>query len=96
MPFEVIETIGRLGGLIIIGGMGLIGVRLWLGYKRERLRDGRPQDVERLSDAVEALHDQVHSLRDELGEVHERLDFAERLLTSGRDPQQRQPAAAPE
>ena len=96
MPIEVIETIGRLGGLIIIGGMGLIGVQIWVRHKRERLHHGPPQDVERLTEAVAELHDHVQSLREELGEVHERLDFAERLLTSGRDPQEREPAAKPE
>jgi len=33
----------------------------------------------------EALYDEVDRLRHELNEVHERLDFAERLLADGRN-----------
>jgi hypothetical protein len=33
-----------------------------------------------------ALRDEMGEVRRELAEVHERLDFAERLLTSGRAP----------
>jgi hypothetical protein len=32
-----------------------------------------------------ALRDQVDQLQQQLGEVHERLDFTERLLTRGHD-----------
>ena len=35
--------------------------------------------------AVEGLRADVDQLRNELSEVHERLDFAERLLATGRD-----------
>jgi hypothetical protein len=36
-----------------------------------------------------ALREEVAALRGELGEVQERLDFAERLLTQGRSPEAR-------
>jgi hypothetical protein len=37
------------------------------------------------SDAVEALRAEVSELRHELSEVHERLDFTERVLAQSRD-----------
>lgn len=86
MPVEAIEAIGAWGGLVILGTMSLIGMRIWLGHKRERLRLGDPGERDRLAESVANLHDQVRLLREEMGEVHERLDFAERLLTRGREP----------
>lgn len=48
----------------------------------ERIRHGRqPLPA---PDVDEALYEEVDRLRQELAEVHERLDFAERLLT-GKD-----------
>ena len=39
------------------------------------------------SDEILELREQVDLLRTELGDVQERLDFAERLLARGRDPE---------
>ena len=39
------------------------------------------------SDEILELRDQVELLRTEIGDVQERLDFAERLLARGRDPE---------
>ena len=44
-----------------------------------------PEQVERLTEAVHALHEDVRVMRDEMLELHERMDFAERMLTSGKE-----------
>src|ERR1700693_4775044 len=38
------------------------------------------------SEEVQALRNDLETVRRELGELNERVDFAERLLTPGRDP----------
>jgi hypothetical protein len=50
----------------------------------ERIRFGK-QPVPAL-DPDPALYDELDRVRAELNEIHERLDFAERLLTEGRTP----------
>jgi len=54
---------------------------------RIRLEEARARAGQELTDgtAVQELRDEVAALRDELGEVHERLDFTERMLAQQRD-----------
>jgi predicted nuclease with TOPRIM domain len=42
------------------------------------------EERERLVEAVTSLRDEVRMLREEFGELYERVEFAERLLTRGR------------
>jgi hypothetical protein len=41
------------------------------------------EEVQRLAETVEGLQDQMFQVRDAVSELHERVDFAERLLTRG-------------
>jgi hypothetical protein len=50
----------------------------------DRIRGGTAGDA-RWQDEVAELRRDVEGLRAELAETHERLDFAERLLATGRD-----------
>lgn len=73
--------------LAAVGGSGtMVGFLGWLLYRVKRL-EGRAgagnTDVERLIEQVDVLHEQLVSVRAELGELSERVDFAERLLTRG-------------
>jgi hypothetical protein len=65
---------------VVAGGMTILGVTaVALLKKWTRPRPELPAtDVTRLSDAVEQLAGEV-------SELHERLDFAERVLASQRD-----------
>jgi hypothetical protein len=86
-------TPGNIDALITVIGifgftsLGLIGLKIFVGawVKRKELADGG--DVGRLSDEIEALRTEQDQLRAQLGgeisDLHERLDFAERLLTKG-------------
>jgi hypothetical protein len=77
------EALYPLIALISVGTFTLIGMRMWLNARIERLRGGSREEVERLSEAVERLYHATQLMREELGELQERMDFAERLLTRG-------------
>jgi len=79
MTQELLNTIAPLIALLSLGTFGLIGMRMWLNSKAKRSPLGADA-VERLGDALDGLHDQVRMMREDLGELHERVDFAERLL----------------
>jgi hypothetical protein len=80
----LIGVIGALaGGALGLGAIKIV-VSAWI-RKKELAADGG--ELERLVDAVEGLRSETAFIRDQLGaeisDVHERLEFAERLLTRG-------------
>lgn len=80
-PGDVVALIGVLG----LGSMALVALKMILNYRAARLSGGAsPKEVERLGDTVEQLRDQVEVQRAELAELHERVDFAERMLAKTR------------
>ncbi len=86
MPPEIIDPLIALLALLGLGTFSLIGLRMFLGYKARRLEtsSGRGEPG-RVDDLVEELRNEVQALRGDLGELHERMDFAERLLTRGQN-----------
>ena len=83
MPPDVIEGIMAITAMLSLGGFTLIGLRMFLRYREARLRIGQGGDTEQLTQALEGLQEQIFSLRGEVTDLHERIDFAERLLTRG-------------
>jgi hypothetical protein len=79
------EIIGPVFALTAMGTFILIGIRMRFNHKYRMLNRESPEQVERLTDAVQQLHEEVRVLRDEMVELHERVDFAERMLTSGKN-----------
>lgn len=78
------EAIAPLFGIIGVGTMVLIGMKLRYNYKaRITEHSGSSEDVERLNSAVGDLIDEVHSLREGLTDLNERMEFTERMLTRG-------------
>ncbi len=71
-------------GAIGIGLVWLAAFRMKLKHKLELARLG-----DQSADAVDQLRDEMHDLIEQQGaqlaDMQERLDFAERLLTKGRD-----------
>jgi hypothetical protein len=59
---------------------------LWAHRLRQRRGGSEPQDRLDVLDALDALDAEVSKLRKEVSEVHERLDFAERLLAQRPEP----------
>ncbi len=65
--------IGTIFG--ILGGVGVLGWVLWF-------KQGSNAE---LGPVVDALRDDLNDTRARLADMEERLDFAERLLTAGRE-----------
>ncbi len=60
----------------ILGGVGLVGLRIWTNHKL-KMREMPDGDNERLTEAVQQLSDEV-------AELHERMEFTERMLSEVR------------
>jgi hypothetical protein len=82
-PNEV-EALAIVATIFGGGTFVLLGLRMFLNYRVRRLGGGGEQ-VARLTEAVDDLRHDLAETRGDLAEVHERLDFAERLLTQARD-----------
>ena len=68
----------------LVGTFILIGARMKLNAgNRERLGITQ-EDFDRVTDAVDQLTDQVATLTVETNELHERIDFTERMLTESK------------
>jgi len=76
---------GTTMGVAFFGSI-LLGWRMWLRSKTERLKLAGRDDIERLIEAVDTVHERMHLMQEEMGELQERLDFAERLLGKGNGP----------
>ena len=78
------EVLGPVFALTGIGAMILIGMKMRYTHLRDtKLAKGAGQEVERLADAVDSLRDEVRELREGVVDLHERVEFAERMLTRG-------------
>ena len=77
------EEVAILIMVAMLGGFSLSGLGMILRARGRRHSEVGREEVDRLSDAVENLHDQLYQMRDSMAELHERVDFAERLLTKG-------------
>jgi hypothetical protein len=71
---EVLMALITAGG--VLGGLAIMS---WAWVKR------RPQvgssEVAKITESIEGLRESVDGMRDELGEVFDRLDFNERILS---------------
>lgn len=83
MPPEIVEAIAPLIATFAMLGGVLVGLRMYWNYKTRRLELERGGTPAHLTELVEDLRADVHALRGDVGEMQERLDFAERLLTRG-------------
>ncbi len=86
MPLEL-QIISVIFGTV--GSVGVFSLVLWFKLKKKELemRGGDPE----LGPVVDALRDDLADMQEhtqaQLAEMQERLDFAERLLSAGRAPQ---------
>ena len=83
MPYALIEAIGAITALSLIGTFALVGMKMRMTHK-ENLAKGGGEDMDRLVEAVDVLSEQVEQLTAENAEIQERLDFTERLLANPR------------
>jgi hypothetical protein len=67
----------------------IVAIVAFAAVKIARIRAARPESVSAdVTARLEALERGFQGLQDELAETHERLDFAERLLTKAREERQ--------
>jgi hypothetical protein len=90
-PEVVIPIMGMLTGLVSIVVIGTVFVRVAqsaIGQALARRIQGKhgPGDEE-LRGEMDELREQVIALEHRLAESEERLDFTERLLTHGKEPE---------
>lgn len=84
MPIaDLMEFVAPLFALIALGTMVLIGMKMRLNAKVASRAEVEPSALDRLTDVVENLHEDVRLLRDEVTELQDRVDFTERMLSSG-------------
>ena len=87
MPPEfIINAVGGLTAIITIGTMVLVGMKMRLSAKVRLQQGSKGEELDRLTDAVEGLTEEMRMLRDDYGELHDRVDFAERLLARANSP----------
>lgn len=80
--------------LVAFGSFSLVGLRMFLKYRLERLKGGGGgAETKRLEEAVGQLRDEVYLLRNDLGDMHERIEFTERLMARGSQPPDRLPGS---
>jgi len=80
MPVEV-QTISIIMGAVAFSSTVWSLVYFKLKKKELEMQGGDPE----LGPVVDALRDDLNDTRAQLAEMQERLDFAERLLTAGRE-----------
>ena len=86
-PYHLIGPVLAAITAISLGGMALVCVRMWVsrnrGLNANEMADLREQLREDVRDEV-SLALEGHAT--DVEELHERIDFAERLLTQGQPP----------
>ena len=77
----VFEMIIPFFGMMGIGGMVLIGMKLrYQHLQRLKQAGSSPEEVERLTEAVDSLRDEIRIMREEVLSINDRVEFTERLL----------------
>jgi hypothetical protein len=72
----------------MVTGILITGSIVWGVVQHARIQARRDEADPALAQAVGALRDQVDVLQQQLSDVHDRLDFTERMLAQGRVPEQ--------
>jgi hypothetical protein len=82
-----VETLIMVIGALVGSGMALIGLKILVSawVKRKELTAGG--DISKIIESIDVIRAEQDALREQLGgelaELHERVDFAERLLSKG-------------
>ncbi len=83
MPPDVAGGMVAIFGIVSVGTLILIGMRMRFMHKLQAGQ--KPDELERVHEALDELHDENRALREDVAELQERLDFHERLLTQPKD-----------
>ncbi len=85
MTPDVLELLVGMVAVIGLFSTVMVGMKMRFSHNL-RMREMPTGENERLTEAVEQLQDEVRLMREEFTELHERVDFAERLLARGKSP----------
>jgi len=80
---DSLEFIAPLIATFALGGFTLAGLKMYWGYKTRRLEIEEHRSSPKIDEGFDELRSEMQALRTEVGELHERIDFAERLLARG-------------
>ena len=76
----VLEVLGIVIPILVVtGSFVLVGLKGWSNHTL-RMRETPGRDNERLAETMQQLQDEVGSMREDVAELHERVDFTERIL----------------
>jgi hypothetical protein len=82
-----VETLIMVIGTLAFSGMGLVGLKILVSAWVKRKELSAEGDGPKIMETIDAIRAEQDALRDQLGgeiaELHERVDFAERLLSKG-------------
>ena len=67
----------------IVSGCGLLGLKIWSNHQL-KMRETPDRDNRGLTEAVQQLSDEAGSMREAITDLHERMDFTERMLSEVR------------
>lgn len=81
MAFDLVQLLVLLAA--VTGSSVMVGIGMSMLQRIRRLETGM-RDMDRLAEELDALRDQVAGAREDVAEIGERMDFTERLLSSGR------------
>jgi predicted nuclease with TOPRIM domain len=73
----------------LLGTFSLTGLRMFLNYRVRRFSQSGGDETRRLEESVAGLRDEIYSLRNDLTDLHERVEFTERVLAQSRQPDDR-------
>lgn len=83
MPTSQVEILASLIGFLGGGTFLLIGLRMFFAYRARRVGGG--EGTKELAETVSELRDDMRALREEMLDLHERVDFTERVIAQQRD-----------
>jgi hypothetical protein len=63
----------------------IVAIGAFAAIRLAKIKAAHPESLPAESARIDALEQDVQALQQQLAETQERLDFAERLLTRGRD-----------
>jgi len=81
----IADAVAPLIAMFGFGAFTLIGLRMFLAYRARRLELTARGPSPHMEELVEELRQEVLALRADVGDLHERIDFAERLLAKGNE-----------
>jgi len=84
MDPEIVYHLGPVLGILGIGSMILIAIKMRYTHLRHTRAGQVGQDELERREDVASLHDEVRALREQLVDVSERLEFTERVLIQGK------------